>query len=487
MTALNRRSGAPAILLVAMLGCCTVAAAATNSFSGHVFDATSGAPLVGATVLVGNDSFSSQAATDTLGYYEVSNVPVATDYTIVASALGHASQDLIMQTPPAVRDFYLVAPSTGYLVDTLNQGLRHYEFNGTFCYRTDGTVVADAGFFPDIDAQNANITSFLAQIGAGTNPTTNSAEIWGKCAIVWEWLRQHASYNPSSPGWQAAMNFMMAGGWPSIDRIALTYQTYGFVPWGTCMSRSQLLTTLLYRVGIPKDRTGIAETRWKLRYSQHMYTIVRLAERWVYLDATFSYLACPDFAHFASVPISGGGLRDYGHPYNLDVIPGAGLTGVPEVSARASNSPNVFLAAPPPGTRSLSSTIDVAGFSENAGVTEVLLNGTAYPVSAGAFSATVPLSCGPNVIAAQVTAEDDVSVDAVTVTRWCAAAPLTGDLNCDGAIDFDDINPFVAALSGALPYYAQFPDCNWPNADCNADGAVDFDDINPFVAILAGG
>jgi len=59
-----------------------------------------------------------------------------------------------------------------------------------------------------------------------------------------------------------------------------------------------------------------------------------------------------------------------------------------------------------------------------------------------------------------------------------------GDLDCDGDVDFDDINPFVLALGGAEAYYAHYPTCNWLNADCNGDGHVDFDDINPFVALF---
>jgi len=59
-----------------------------------------------------------------------------------------------------------------------------------------------------------------------------------------------------------------------------------------------------------------------------------------------------------------------------------------------------------------------------------------------------------------------------------------GDLDCSGSVDFDDINPFVLALSGQAAYEAQYPDCNWLNADCNGDGSVDFDDINAFVALL---
>ncbi len=62
-----------------------------------------------------------------------------------------------------------------------------------------------------------------------------------------------------------------------------------------------------------------------------------------------------------------------------------------------------------------------------------------------------------------------------------------GDLNCDGAVTFLDINPFVLALSDRPGYEAQYPDCDWWNADCNLDGAVDFNDINPFVALLTTG
>jgi hypothetical protein len=59
-------------------------------------------------------------------------------------------------------------------------------------------------------------------------------------------------------------------------------------------------------------------------------------------------------------------------------------------------------------------------------------------------------------------------------------AGMKGDMNCDGVVDFKDINPFVAILSGATP-------CNAANADTNCDNVIDFKDINPFVALLSGG
>jgi hypothetical protein len=62
-----------------------------------------------------------------------------------------------------------------------------------------------------------------------------------------------------------------------------------------------------------------------------------------------------------------------------------------------------------------------------------------------------------------------------------------GDLNCDGVVDFDDVNPFVLAISSPEAYALAYPDCNFLNGDCNGDEIVDFDDINPFVALLSGG
>ncbi len=73
-------------------------------------------------------------------------------------------------------------------------------------------------------------------------------------------------------------------------------------------------------------------------------------------------------------------------------------------------------------------------------------------------------------------------------TVWAAAVDLTpGDLNCDGAVDFDDIDAFVLSLTGRAAYEAAFPSCRWHHGDINRDGDVTFDDIDPFVALLSGG
>ncbi len=83
----------------------------------------------------------------------------------------------------------------------------------------------------------------------------------------------------------------------------------------------------------------------------------------------------------------------------------------------------------------------------------------------------------------RLTADDGfvASSDTMSVTVYGR-----GDTNCDGVVDFDDIDSFVVALSGAAAYAAGYPNCLWLTADCNADGTVNFDDIDAFVATLGG-
>jgi probable HAF family extracellular repeat protein len=63
---------------------------------------------------------------------------------------------------------------------------------------------------------------------------------------------------------------------------------------------------------------------------------------------------------------------------------------------------------------------------------------------------------------------------------------IAGDVNCDGAVDFDDIDPFVLALTDPEQYGDSYPNCDIDQADVNGDGSADFDDIDPFVERLIG-
>jgi hypothetical protein len=78
-----------------------------------------------------------------------------------------------------------------------------------------------------------------------------------------------------------------------------------------------------------------------------------------------------------------------------------------------------------------------------------------------------------------------VAVTPAPFTIISASALLPGDLNCDGHVNFGDINPFVLILSDRDEWQATYPCCPAGNGDINADGGVNFGDINPFVALLA--
>ncbi len=65
-----------------------------------------------------------------------------------------------------------------------------------------------------------------------------------------------------------------------------------------------------------------------------------------------------------------------------------------------------------------------------------------------------------------------------------APAGCPGDMNCDGAVNFDDIDLFVEALGYAGGAGWPYPNCPWTNGDCNGDNDVTFDDIDAFVALI---
>jgi hypothetical protein len=67
-----------------------------------------------------------------------------------------------------------------------------------------------------------------------------------------------------------------------------------------------------------------------------------------------------------------------------------------------------------------------------------------------------------------------------------AGPPLRGDMNCDGKVDFDDIDAMVTALIDRSQYEREYPGCPWLSGDCDCDGDVDFDDIEGFILCLGG-
>jgi hypothetical protein len=72
---------------------------------------------------------------------------------------------------------------------------------------------------------------------------------------------------------------------------------------------------------------------------------------------------------------------------------------------------------------------------------------------------------------------------------WGATPPtVPGDMNCDGVVNFADINAFVLYLSDLSTWQTTHSNCPPTNGDINQDGTYpSFKDINPFVSLLTGG
>jgi hypothetical protein len=107
-----------------------------------------------------------------------------------------------------------------------------------------------------------------------------------------------------------------------------------------------------------------------------------------------------------------------------------------------------------------------------------------------AFAAYATPNNGALIASAQVppSVNGDGHVDAGEYAAF--ALRVLGDLNCDGVVNFGDINPFVLYLSNFASWQAAYPGCNPRNGDINGDGTYGqgaFGDINPFVALLTNG
>ncbi|TWT46160.1 hypothetical protein RAS1_26080 [Phycisphaerae bacterium RAS1] len=134
----------------------------------------------------------------------------------------------------------------------------------------------------------------------------------------------------------------------------------------------------------------------------------------------------------------------------------------------------------------ISAGCDPTGFGEGE-----MFIGAAIVTTDGAggasFDVALPKPAAATVITATATrvATGDTSEFSECLVAQRDAA--VGDVNCDGAVDVLDINPFILAVGDPSSYAAKWPDCPLWRADINTDGEVNVLDINPFVAQLDGG
>ena len=87
----------------------------------------------------------------------------------------------------------------------------------------------------------------------------------------------------------------------------------------------------------------------------------------------------------------------------------------------------------------------------------------------------------------EVAVFDTALTEANMLTLFGAATAITGDMDCDGDIDFDDIDDFVLGLNNPAQYQSDRGVPASLKGDTDGDGDLDFDDITGFVDILGGG
>ncbi len=79
--------------------------------------------------------------------------------------------------------------------------------------------------------------------------------------------------------------------------------------------------------------------------------------------------------------------------------------------------------------------------------------------------------------------QDDLLGDYLWVLTPVAPGVCPGDADCDGDVDFDDIDRFITRIGCPAGADCDGP-CPWQAADVDQDGDVDFDDIDPLVTAL---
>lgn len=68
---------------------------------------------------------------------------------------------------------------------------------------------------------------------------------------------------------------------------------------------------------------------------------------------------------------------------------------------------------------------------------------------------------------------------------WSIPIAIPGDMNDDGVVDFNDVDPYVLALTDRNAYRQQYPNLDPDlSGDMDGNGRLDFDDIDGFVALL---
>jgi len=100
----------------------------------------------------------------------------------------------------------------------------------------------------------------------------------------------------------------------------------------------------------------------------------------------------------------------------------------------------------------------------------------------GSYTWTVPNICAKRARLRVVIHDGDGNTgsDSSTSNLRIAGLPCPGDMNCDGEVDANDVNPMILALTDPTGYMNAYPLCSVSNGDMNNSSTTDGDDLQLF-------
>ena len=125
-------------------------------------------------------------------------------------------------------------------------------------------------------------------------------------------------------------------------------------------------------------------------------------------------------------------------------------------------------------------SVDVAHSAGSAGLSSI---GPVNDLGGGEYVVTLTAGGRSGVDRFTISVDDGIRPVILMPETTLEYFPF-GDVNCDGAFNVLDIDPFVLALVSPAAYGAAHPECNQALADMNRDGQVNIFDIDAFVLLL---
>jgi uncharacterized Ntn-hydrolase superfamily protein len=125
-------------------------------------------------------------------------------------------------------------------------------------------------------------------------------------------------------------------------------------------------------------------------------------------------------------------------------------------------------------------TLVVTHAADSAGQSSI---GPLSDLGGGQFAVTLTAGQRPGIDRFTITVDDGIRPVILMPETALQYFPF-GDLNCDGAFNGYDIDPFVLALVSPTGYSAAYAGCSRALADLNHDGEINGYDIDPFVLLL---